>query len=212
MLHLETVEPETLSLLKKLMSVPQLKDFCLVGGTALSLRYGHRISVDLDLFSSEKFEVGALTSELNRLFGDSFINEQLRTDFAIFCRIRSVKVDVIYYPHKIISDVETVDGIRMYSDKDISAMKINAILGRGVKKDFWDLYELLKVYSLNDIINWHKEKFPSQMLLISIPNAITYFEDADQSPDPISLKGQTWKEVKLFFAIESKGIFSLDEK
>ena len=48
-------------------------------------------------------------------------------------------------------------------------------LGRGVKKDFWDLCELLKIYSLKDIISWHKEKYPSQMLLISIPNAITFF-------------------------------------
>lgn len=198
MLHLETVEPETLSLLKKLMSLPELNDFCLAVGTALSLKLGHRISVDLDLFSSKKFEVKTLTSVLNKFFNTNFSNEQVHADFAIFCRIQNVKVDIIYYLHETISDVEVVDGIRMYSDKDIATMKINAILGRGVKKDFWDLYELLKIYSLNHIINWHKEKFPSQMLLISIPNAITYFEDADQSPDPISLKGQTWKEVKVF--------------
>ena len=77
-------------------------------------------------------------------------------------------------------------------------MKINAILGRGKKKDFWDLYELLQRFSLDDIISFHKQKFPRQMLLISVLQAITYFADADESEDPISLKGQTWESVKKF--------------
>jgi predicted nucleotidyltransferase component of viral defense system len=109
-----------------------------------------------------------------------------------------VKVDLVQYSHPIIADIEMVDGIRMYSDKDIAAMKINAILGRGMKKDFWDLFELLKLYSLNDIINFYNQKYPNQQLLISIPNALTYFEDADDSPDPIGLLGQTWEDVKEF--------------
>ena len=118
------------------MSLPELNYFCLVGGTALALIFGHRISVNLDLFSSKKFEVKTLTSILNKFFKNNFINEQVHTDFAILCRIQNIKVDVIYYPHQTISDIEVVDGIRMHSDKDIAAMKINAILGRGVKKDF----------------------------------------------------------------------------
>ncbi|MCF0056936.1 hypothetical protein LXL81_14300 [Dyadobacter sp. CY356] len=77
-------------------------------------------------------------------------------------------------------------------------MKINAILGRGKKKDFWDLYEILHQFSLSEVINFHREKFPSQMLLISIPQSITYFSDAEESEDPISLNGQTWESVKAY--------------
>ena len=84
----------------------------------------------------------------------------------------------------------------MYHDADISAMKIQAILGRGKKKDFWDLYELLKHYPLQQVIDWHKKKYPSQMLAISIPHAITYFVDADQSETPVSFKGQIWEQIK----------------
>jgi len=83
------------------------------------------------------------------------------------------------------------DNIRMYSSADISAMKIQAILGRAQKKDFWDMYELLSRYPLQRLIDWHKQKFPSQMLAISIPNAISYFVDAEDSEPPISYKGQT---------------------
>jgi hypothetical protein len=46
------------------------------------------------------------------------------------------------------------------------------------------------------MIELHKQKYPSQMLLISTPQALTYFDDANESEDPISLKGQTWEEVK----------------
>jgi hypothetical protein len=82
------------------------------------------------------------------------------------------------------------------NDSDNSAMIIQALLGRGKKKDFWDLHELLRHYSLQQVIDWHKEKYPSQMLAISIPNAITYFVDAESSETPVSYKGQTWEQVK----------------
>ena len=92
--------------------------------------------------------------------------------------------------------IEVENGIRFYSNADIAAMKIQAILGRGKKKDFWDLYELLQHYSLQQIMDWHKQKYPSQMLAISILHAITYFVDADYSETPVSFKMQTWESVK----------------
>ena len=84
----------------------------------------------------------------------------------------------------------------MYSNADIAAMKIQAILGRAKKKDFWDLYELLQDYTLQQLIDWHKQKYPSQMLAISIPHAISYFADADESETPVSFKNQTWDQIK----------------
>ena len=89
-----------------------------------------------------------------------------------------------------------MDDIRMYSIADISAMKIQAILGRAKKKDFWDLYELLQHYSLQQLIDWHKQKYPSQMLAISIPHAITYFAEAEESETPVSFKNQNWEQIK----------------
>lgn len=84
----------------------------------------------------------------------------------------------------------------MYDPIDISAMKMQAVLGRGRKKDFWDIAQLLKDYTVEDFIKFHQAKFPSQQLLISIPQALTYFTDADDSEEPISLQGQTWNKVK----------------
>jgi predicted nucleotidyltransferase component of viral defense system len=178
------------------MELPSLQPFSLVGGTALSLRYGHRSSIDLDLFYHERFDQPEIVKVLENTFKQRFVYKQQQTQFGIFCFIDDVKVDIVYFPHLPISSVELEDGIRFYSNADIAAMKIQAILGRGKKKDFWDLYELLQHYSLQQIMDWHKQKYPSQMLAISIPHAITYFVDADESETPVSFKKQTWESVK----------------
>ena len=56
MLHTESVEGNNLDILKRLMQMEELSSFNLVGGTALALRYGHRLSIDLDLLSSSAFD------------------------------------------------------------------------------------------------------------------------------------------------------------
>ena len=76
------------------------------------------------------------------------------------------------------------------------AMKIAAIMKRVVKKDFWDIAELLNHYTVEEFISYYTKKYPSQQLLVSVPFALTYFIDTEESEDPISIKGQTWKTVK----------------
>ncbi len=196
MLHIETVESNTLSLLNRLMQIPVLEKFNLVGGTALSLQYGHRISVDLDIFSNVKFDNNLIIAALQNEFSDQFEYEGGLNKFGIFCYINNVKVDIVYYPHPIICNSILIEKIRMYASIEIFAMKIQAILGRGKKKDFWDIATLLKHHTVESVIMHHQQKYPSQQLLISIPQALTYFADADESEDPISLQGQTWESVK----------------
>ena len=196
MLQIKTVEPGTLSILKKLMKMPELQSFNLVGGTALALKYGHRTSIDLDLFSVENFEHQPIIDALQKKFGDLFTHEGDFAKWGIFCFIGGVKVDLVYYPHPMLHAVELWDTIRMYDDRDLIAMKIQAVLGRGVKKDFWDIAELMKHYELSQMIDFHKAKYPNQMLLISIPQALIYFKDADDSDEPISFNGQTWSDIK----------------
>jgi predicted nucleotidyltransferase component of viral defense system len=96
----------------------------------------------------------------------------------------------------LIFETEIIDGIRFYDARDIAAMKIQAILRRGQKKDFFDIYELLKHYNLDNIIKFYNLKYSHQELFVTIPQAITYFEEADESEDPISLRNESWDEVK----------------
>lgn len=176
--------------------MPALKDFSLVGGTALALKFGHRISIDLDLFSNNLFDNTIIIKALEQEFAADFVLQVSRENFGVFGFIENIKIDIVKFPHPVIGDIETIDGIRMYSNEDIMAMKISAILGRGKKKDFWDIAELLNHYSIDDFINSYFKKYPEQRLLISIPYALTYFADAEESETPVSLKGQTWEKVK----------------
>lgn len=180
------------------MDNPLLADFQLVGGTALALKYGHRKSIDLDIFTDKPFEQEVLIRNLQDTFQASFAYEGNFSKWGVFCFIDNIKVDIIYYPHPIIGNFQEVENIRLASDKDLIAMKIQAILGRGVKKDFWDIAELLKHYSLQEMIEFHKEKYPNQFLGITVPQALVYFEDAENSPEPVSLNKKTWDDIKHF--------------
>jgi hypothetical protein len=196
MLQYSTVEPTTLVLLKELLGISELKDFYLVGGTNLSLRYGHRISIDLDLFSNIDFSPNEISEVLFKKYRNE--NDFIRaTTIGVFASIKGVKVDLIRnHFHPIIDPTEITDGIRLYSSKDIAAMKIQALLNRGAKKDFFDLYELLQHFSLQEIIDFYRKKYPKQILPIAIPQVLTYFEDAEESEDPISLKNLSWEQIK----------------
>jgi predicted nucleotidyltransferase component of viral defense system len=178
------------------MQVPALQSFYLVGGTCLALRYGHRTSVDLDLFSVKDFNNYELNSSLLEA-GIPFSSNNIQNKIGLFGYIDKIKVDFVkHYMFSQIDKEATDDGIRMFGDMDIIAMKIFAILQRAQKKDFWDMAELLQHYSFNDCIEAYHAKYPDNQMLISIPYAITYFADAEESEDPVSLKGQTWESVK----------------
>lgn len=196
MLHTEALIPGALPVLERLMRLKALADFSLVGGTALALRHGHRLSVDLDLFGAA-LDHDELVAALSAEFGSAFSYEPpVSKTIGIFCFIHGVKVDIVRYPHPRIARLETIAGLRMYADEDIGAMKVQAILGRGRKKDFWDLLEILQHRPLSAIIEDHGKKYPNQLLAISIPNALIYFVDAEESEEPVSLKGQTWQGIK----------------
>jgi predicted nucleotidyltransferase component of viral defense system len=178
------------------MSIPELADFSLVGGTALSLRYGHRKSIDLDLFSSTEFDIDTVISALERNFPETYRHISTNS-IGIFGYIGDVKIDLVkYHFFPVIAPIVVEDGIRFLSDQDIMAMKINAILRRGVKKDFWDIAELMKHYTVDEIIDNYRKKYSNQILMISIPRALTYFDDADKSDDPICFKNQTWEDIQ----------------
>lgn len=122
MLYTETVEPATFSLLKELMLVKELQHFNLVGGTALSLRLGHRISVDLDLFSHEIFENEIVVNALKLYFGNRLqLNSTLSNKLGIFYFIDDVKIDICRHNGILIDEIFNEEQIRMWGFKDIAA-------------------------------------------------------------------------------------------
>jgi predicted nucleotidyltransferase component of viral defense system len=198
MLQYSTVESHTLDVLKALMQIPEMNDFYLVGGTALALYYGHRLSVDIDLFSTTEFTNESLVETLEKNF-PGFTYKNTKNPIGLFGAIDGIKVDFVkHHYHPWIEKPCLEDGIRLAAIPDIMGMKIAAIMKRGVKKDFWDIAELLQHHTVDDFIKYYTKKYPSQQLLVSVPFALSYFDDAEESEDPVSLKGQTWPAVKKF--------------
>ena len=193
MLHTKTVEPFTLELLKDLMSKDYLKHFFLVGGTALSLQIGHRVSVDLNLFTDKDYSTDELIPLLLKEYSVSPILQHPQT---LICEINGVKVDFIRFRYKIIRPLFVEKGIRMLSVDDIAPMKLDAITGRGRKKDFYDLYFLLRRYSIEQLFSLYLEKYPHQTTF-HVARSMSYFVDAEADADPIVFqKNLTWQMVK----------------
>lgn len=195
MLHLRTVEPDTVELLLTLMQIPELSDFVLVGGTNLSLRFGHRISVDLDLFTNEPFDRDEVFSGIISQLPQSIkLDERKQT---IWLTINDIKVDIVLHRYPYIRPTETISGIRFLSIEDIIPMKLEAMATRGVKKDFWDIAELLNHFSLHQMLDFYQAKY-SNSDIGHIVLSMTYFADAEQQDEnPLDLKGVTWEQVKI---------------
>ena len=193
MLSIQTIEPNTLELLKTLAAQPELQDTRLVGGTALALQYGHRQSVDLDFFGQLPKDSEVLLDMVSRIGEVMVIN---RSTSILQMVVNQVKVDFVDYSHyPWIDHPIKGDGFTLASDKDIAAMKVNAIIGRGTRKDFIDLYALLQHYTLSELLSFYRQKYPEfseYRALLSM----TYFEDAEMQDMPRMFIDTPWLQMK----------------
>ena len=200
MLSVRTIEPHTLELLRGLMQEAALSELRLVGGTALALQYGHRSSVDLDLFGKIDIDGYELQSILSK-YGVLKVENETKIIHQYY--IDNIKVDVVNYPFEWISPIIEEDGIRLASPIDIAAMKMNAIEGRGTKKDFIDMYMLLQHYSLKEIIAFYQQKYPNYSIFRAL-RSLTYFEDAEDQFMPRMFIEDTWEDMKLYITNQVK--------
>lgn len=204
-LHYETVTPLLRQTLKTLMSEELFSPFILVGGTNLSLRYGHRKSDDIDLFTDAAY--GSLDFNLFEQFlrnTFNFYDCGDPTSIVGFGRgyyigdsaDNVVKLDLMY-TDPFIEPAETIDGIRLANEKDIIAMKMNVVSRGGRKKDFWDLHMLLNKYTLTEMIEIHSRRHPWEHDYNELLNRLTDFTIANSEFNPRCLLGKNWDDIKL---------------
>lgn len=182
------------------MKYDSLRQTFLVGGTALALQLGHRISVDIDLFSETDFDTNEILSELRQDLELQVIMQKEKNSLIINSRKKNtnnefVKVDFVKYAYPLLKELKNEDGIRLLSIEDIIPMKLSAIANRGAKKDFFDIYELMKTYSLSDMLELFSRKYPD-IAHFHILKSLTYFDDAEEDFDPITLLNTDWEIVK----------------
>lgn len=211
MLQIETVRPACLALLKELMEIEDLKDFRLAGGTGLSLRLGHRISIDLDLFTNILFDVNELITFFKNYFGDR-IQIYGSNRYGVFASIDNVKTNFLYRYEKFINIEDSFDKIRIASLDDIGAMKIHAAASRVSKKDYYDLFELLNVYTFDELIGFFSKMYPNYDIGSTL-KSLTNFEENESDEDPISLRSVSWELIKEKMSLEIKNyVHSLQQK
>lgn len=192
MLQTQTVSPECLELLKQISESDFFSDFVLVGGTSLALQIGHRDSIDLDFFGEKEIDEELYVENLEQ-FGSVKILKVSKN--ILITSINGIKTDFVNYTYPWLSERKHEGKIRLSSKEDIAAMKLNAISGRGSKKDFIDLYFLLNEFSLEEMINFYREKY-TRHSEFGMLKSITYFDDANEENEPKMFKDFDWEVCK----------------
>ena len=164
----------------------------LVGGTSLALQIGHRKSIDIDLFGKISADNITIAKELDKIGNITILKKSQNINIYL---INNIKVDIVNYHYPWVEKKIITDDIVLASKKDIAAMKLAAITGRRTKKDFIDLFFLLKMYNLTEILNFYKEKYHdgSEFLVLK---SLLYFEDAEKNETPEMIKQIPWDIIK----------------
>jgi predicted nucleotidyltransferase component of viral defense system len=183
------------------MNLKALDTFVLVGGTALALQLGHRLSDDLDMFSEKPFNEDSLLNLIQQNFENTnIIGRDVQT---LNMAINNIKVDLIQYNYPLLEDIVVESGVRMMSTKDIAAMKLSSVSSRGVKKDFYDIYFLLQQYSLQQMLAFYQAKFKVNNVF-HVLKSLDYFDDAEKSADVALLTDVSWEMVKKYIGARVK--------
>jgi predicted nucleotidyltransferase component of viral defense system len=190
--------------------------YYLAGGTGLALHLGHRFSVDLDFFSEHPDALSAEErSAIRQTLNDPTLEISQDTEGTFTCIWNGVGISFFRLDHyPIVLPMPQLNGIRIASVEEIGAMKLAAILGRGTRKDFVDLYFILQHVSLEDLFKIAAVKYARvKSFAMNTARAMAYFEDAEALPMPHMIDPTPWTQMKRLIAQQAArlGHLHLDE-
>jgi len=168
-------------------------EFYLAGGTGLALQYRHRKSVDFDFFNKNDF-INDEVLEALRSTGDVEVQSEAKN--TLHTLVNNIRVSFLGYKYPLLRDPLTLDHLKIADHLDIACMKLSAIVSRGTKKDFIDLFYLLENFALEDLFQYYSKKYPVADYRYILLKSLVYFEDADQDPMPVLYEPVLWEEVK----------------
>ncbi|MFZ4105604.1 nucleotidyl transferase AbiEii/AbiGii toxin family protein [Flavobacterium sp.] len=202
----ETVNPLLKKILQDLITEPIFMPFRLVGGTALSLQIGHRMSVDIDLFTDADY--GSIDYKEIRSFLENkypycasrnLENVSFGTYFEVgYSKDNYIKIDV-FYTDEFIEAPLVIENIRMATINEIIAMKLDIVLRGGRKKDFWDLHYFIDRISLDEMVTLYQKRYPYNDTIANIKKQLINFNNAENDFEPNCLLGKSWEIIKLDF-------------
>ncbi len=192
MLHIKTIDPVALGLLKNIQVNAHFSNTRLAGGTALALQIGHRTSIDLDIFGHVGLEPMEIQQELTS-YGRVSVRSSTRRIQRL--DISNIHVDIVDYGYPWLDNPLTLSGVRLASCRDIAAMKLAAVTNRGTRKDFVDIAFLLEHFTLPEMLAFYDRKFTDGSRF-AVLKSLVYFADAEDDPLPNMLVPFNWKAAK----------------
>lgn len=186
---------------------PVAKAFYLGGGTALALRLGHRVSLDLDLFSRDN-PLGAAEREklISALRQSGPVDVRESSDGTLHLVLGGTRVSLLRYAYPMLAKTDDWRGIRVAALEDLAAMKVSAIIGRGSRRDFLDLYAVATLKGLDWVLVAAGRKFRDHGdLALHAAKALVYFEDAEKEPPPRQITRVAWSAVRKYFELRIPG-------
>jgi len=205
-LYWNTVKPLLKEILKDIINEPLFMPYRLVGGTSLSLQLGHRMSVDIDLFTDAEYssiDYKAIRGFLENKYSYCSSRNLDNVSFGTYFEVGNSKDDFVkidlYYTDEFIEKPITIENIRMATAKEIIAMKLDVVLRGGRKKDFWDLHYFIGKVTLDEMIALFQKRYPYDDDFYKIKKQLVNFAIADTDFEPICLLGKDWGIIKLDF-------------
>lgn len=198
-MHPEVLPDETKRLVEHLTLDPDVvSGFYLAGGTSLALQLGHRLSADLDFFSERRFDDRVLRRGLATI-GDFTLER--RDELSVLGTLNNVKVSFLTYEYQLLRPTIPFAGLQIADLDDIACMKLDAIASRGTKRDFVDLYFILRTGpSLASLLRLFETKYRAvRFNPVHMKKSLTHFQDADHEPMPKMLVPVDWRTIRSFF-------------
>jgi len=178
-----------------------MREFYMAGGTALALQYNHRESVDFDFFSDKDFSNEQIITHLKQNGNLEVLSEEKNTLHTLF---NGIQLSFLGYKYKLLSKPVHEGNIKIADNLDIACMKLSAIVSRGTKKDFIDLFYILQHYSLEFLIEKYHKKYDFHDHKYILLKSLVYFEDAENDPMPLMKEQTSWIEIKKLIIKEVK--------
>lgn len=199
--HWEALTQTTREAFHLLPGFDFIERYYLAGGTGLALHFGHRISVDLDLFSAQPDAVNPVErSAMRTVFDHPSLSIVYDKDSTFVANWQGVGVSffrLTLYP--LVTPTTLLDGVPLASVEEIGAMKLAAIIDRGTRKDLVDLYYILQQVNLKNIFEVAAIKYAKVgTFAVSATRAMAYFNEAEALPMPRMLDKTPWTKMKRF--------------
>ncbi len=198
--HWQTITPAMREVLRFMGQQPFAKRFYLAGGTALALRLGHRVSVDLDFFSA--------TDEITRPTRQEILTALTplspltleEADGNLLLEVSGLHVGFFGYGYNLLEATDHVENVALAAIVDIGLMKLDALISRGSRKDFYDLYFIAQQIPISTLLQLGETKYPyARDFELMAVESLVLFENAERDIQPTLLTDVAWPDVCQFF-------------